>query len=329
MFTELEFQNFRNLKNASWSTSSVGAVFLGLNGQGKSNLLEALYVLASGHSYRTKKLSVAINFAEQSFHLKAKDLANNYYQVSAASWPSNRSEHRFNHRVVSLSSYAMHLPVSIFTAQDWEFFFGSPASKRDYWDNLLSQLNNTYYTTLSRYEGVLKQRNRLLKQIREGLARKSELTAWDQELIPLGDLLWQMRQELAENWRLKISNYYQKLSQNTDLVDLAYKPKRDTLNWGEDLLKRQNKDILLASTTVGPHRDEWEWLIRGRSAREFASQGEQRSLILAAKLLEIQELESQFGKPAILLLDDVFSELDENRQLALAELCRGRQTFLS
>jgi len=210
-----------------------------------------------------------------------------------------------------------------------ELVKGAPALRRNYLDSILIRLDKTYSHELNRYERTLKQRNALLKRINEGLSRKDELEIWDAELEKHALILWEKRTVLIKEIQSFFETKYRKISKKEDKVYLEYMPKKDTEDFSADLRRRWEKDIVIGSTTVGPHRDDFIVYLNDKEASEYASQGETRSLVLSLKFSEIKILEAKHNTNVTLLMDDVFSELDHIRQQALLDLSLSRQTFIT
>ena len=213
------------------------------------------------------------------------------------------------------------LPTVIFLPQDLHLFGGPPSERRRFLDQILAQVSHDYAEALHDYQRVMKQRNTLLRRIADQESKPSELDTWDGEIATLGSLLTVRRLELIETFGLTLRDEMAALGEDAKEVKFHYDRKgeqRDQQALAQELSARllhyRERDILLQSTSTGPHRDDWHLSVDGRSLITFASRGQQRTAVLALLFLEVSYLELRRGEKPVILLDDVFSELDDHHQ---------------
>ena len=228
------------------------------------------------------------------------------------------------------------LPTVTFLPQDLELFTGSPGHRRTFLDQLLCQVSPEYLQTLMQYQKILKQRNALLRKISEGIARRGDLAIWDEKAAESASIIILRRIELTEMLQCTLGQELQNLGEDWRDATIMYERKgttRDFEGVKEELLDLlshfQERDIVLRSTTIGPHRDDWKILVDERDIATFASRGQQRTAVLALLFLEVSYLELQRGERPVILLDDVFSELDEHHQQSLLKSLEGHQVIIT
>ncbi len=348
-FLSLYSYNFRNLAAGTLATPALINVFYGANAQGKTNLLEAFYYAACGLSHRTKneeelirlgckEMAVALDYRlEGSSHqLKLKR-----YAEQPAS--RGRKEISLDGAKIPPRLHYRASSVVLFAPEDLSMVKGEPALRRRYLDMQLSQTDPLYLDLLLRYNKVLQQRNKLLKELREAALPPSLLQPWDEEFCRLAAALVEKRVAAVAKLRDLAAAIYASLAGNGEALELSYQARVDredftTVRKGweaEDyaslLGKRQQEDIARGSTGLGPHRDELLLALGGAlSLRSFGSQGQQRSCALALKLAQLEYSREERGDYPVLLLDDVMSELDSQRREHLLRFIDGRvQTFIT
>ncbi len=343
--TNLTLTNFRSYRQLDLVLGPGLTVISGENGQGKSNLLEAVYLLAIGKSYRavTERDLVSWQAAE----------AGGYAIVAAAldgpqgplelrvgldcrEGSSTSKQVRVNGAPKRTSDLVGMMGAVLFAAEDIELVSGPPSGRRRYLDVLLAQVSRRYVQTLSRYHRVLAQRNTLLRAMREGRAREEELAFWDDALVKEGAVV------LSERWSSMTTladftaSAFQRLS-SQDVLSIAYvgtaaEPKDGD---GESVLREalrasRDQERARGMTVVGPHRDDLRLLLNGVEATRHASRGQARLAALAMRLGEARLLAERRGDQPLLLLDDALSELDERRrELVLEEACCYPQTIVT
>lgn len=378
--TKLQIENFRNYRNFShnFSADKNITVLTGLNGKGKTNLLEAIYVLSLGKSFRAVLQDDLIQWGTDYFRCRAnleKDDEKSELEVFYSVKPAHEKSFKINDVSVKNTEYIGHLLTVFFHPEDLNILYLSPILRRRYLDILLSQTDQSYLNALLRYRKLLKQRNALLKQIREVLfdeqnteKLEKDLEIWDSEIARFGTQIVMARLKFINFLSEKLADYYQKISKTKEKITLQYQcnlfcartqnPPHSTTSHHFDtlfttelgkisdtdlsghaadleklylkkLLDRRKAAIFQAKTITGPHRDDLVFFLNDKNILNSASRGEFRTLLLALKMAEIDFIRQKTGYSPLLLLDDVFSELDENRRLSLFSAIDGCQTIIT
>jgi len=328
MLLSLSQSGFRNLKEFSLEFKEGITVISGKNGCGKSNLLEAIHIICQGFSFRTKTLQEAINWNVSDFVLRAKTTdgeAAIQVDNSGAKGKLNGKEFR---RASVLFGTA---PLVFISPEDMQLARGGPEARRNFIDELLCFYKKSNLDLLRRYRRVLQQRNRWLKDNLEGSAVGGEylFDALTEQLASLAVLVWEERVFLCKILEPHINNFYQILSDNAEDIKFSYTRAMDKENFLKKLSEKINAEKATGTTLLGPHRDDIELLMHGHAMRDFGSQGQCRSIALAMKFASAEIIEVYSGANPILLLDDVFAELDRSRREALAKIVKQKacQTF--
>ncbi len=345
----MEIKGFRNLKKISLEFKEEFPIiaFTGVNGQGKTNLLEALFLMAISKSFRTNENEDLIGFDQDFCSVKA-DVVRGLRRVTDSFGEQGgdtfnlemivtrqppKKTLKVNGVVKKASDYIGHLNAVFFSPDDIGMIHLSPAVRRRYMDLLLSQLDRDYLEASLKYQLAIKQRNALLKQIADETADAGQLEVWDQQLAGFGLSIMEKRFGVIDKLNTEATRYYEKLSDEPDELKIRYQPSLEKVKTNEDYLtalqKSQKRDIMNGSTQLGPHRDDLVFFCNDHDMASFASRGEWRSLVLTLKFAEIDLLKEKNGFYPILLLDDVFSELDEKRQKYLFNIIKNTQTFIT
>ncbi len=314
--SQLVLYNFRSYEERRFDFSPEITVLSGSNGVGKTNVLEAVYVLLRGKSFR-----------DSDEHLRKYDTV--WWRVTGHLGDHEREvrfapeQSVYKQLIVDgvnrgRFSYKQQLPVVLFEPDDLLLIHGSPGMRRAYLDNLLISTLPSYRTNLSRYERALLQRNNLLKRNSSSEFLKDAVFVWDIALSEHGAKITEARLQLVDQLNEKLSQHYSNLSGGKDELRIEYTPThRDSHALVRELSKNLEKDALRGFTSTGPHRDDISFVLNGKDARTSASRGEIRTIVLALKYAELNLLKGLSDNNPLLLLDDVFSELDQDRQTAL------------
>lgn len=315
-------------------------LFLGENGSGKTNLLEAISLLSIAKSCRGKEDQDMVEWGA-SFYRICGQLTNRMgeslrLEVVTELAPRRRKAFFLNDIRTSPSSFVGILPTVTFLPQDLLLFSGPPAERRRFLDQLLCQVSSEYLTALLTYQKLLKQRNALLKRLGAGMESVDSLDPWDHELSLHGATVTLMRLELIGRLQMSIGQEIASLGETWNDITLLY--ERKTRECEQEALRvemlqllreTRPKDILLQSTGIGPHREDWQIATEGRSLPSFASRGQERVAVLALLLLQVSYMELRRGEKPVLLLDDAFSELDDAHQEALLQNIAGHQVLMT
>ncbi|WP_094602733.1 DNA replication and repair protein RecF [Sporomusa silvacetica DSM 10669] len=336
---QLVLHNFRNYVNIDINFTANINVFIGPNAQGKTNLIEALYLAAMGRSHRTNTDQELIRWDQSAASIEVvffrQDVENS---LKIKFITSQNKEILYNSHPLPVREIIGSLNAILFSPEDLLLIKGAPVLRRRFLDNEISQANPVYYRQLLNYNRILGQRNNLLKKIREGRAGTDLLFPWDEQLAKVAATITEKRLESVKKLTMLANLHHRKLTSNSENLTVNYylsgakKDKIDNLHrWYHGQFDQQRKqDILNGSTGIGPHRDDLIILVNGKNLRNFGSQGQQRTGVLAMKLAELEFIKSETGEYPILLLDDVMSELDAARRSELLLFIRERiQTFIT
>lgn len=338
----LSYQRFRNLEPVSFEPSPRATIAVGENGQGKTNLLEGLYLLATLKPLRANKLSELVRFGEASAKVTGRfSIAGAEREIAVEVIPGGRTAFVDGKRAQSLDSYFGGVSVVAFTPDDLAIVKGGPDGRRAFLDRSVFNVQPAYLDETREYQRALKSRNKLLKD----RAPMSHLQAWDTALARLGARLWVRRRALMEALGERARAAFQRIGRSPLEAHWSYEPAHlgeglrfetaSEAELQERLLERLDarlqRDAERGFTSVGPHADDVDITLGERPARAFASQGQCRALVLAWKVAEIEHLQLQNGFLPLLLLDDVSSELDPERNAFLMGYLAdsGAQTLLT
>ena len=342
--------NFRNYAQLEVNINSMINVIYGDNAQGKTNFLEGIYYAAFGFPCRTKHDEEIIRFGQQGFSTEV-EFSNNYgtNKIAVKRYQErnkNKKVISFNENILNAKEHYGLLNVVLFAPDDLLMVKGEPGLRRKFLDMEIAQINKYYYQLLVKYNKLLAQRNKFLKLNKENnKLNQDELKIWDDALASVAAEIYSIRQENLKTINLITTDIYHKLTGERENLSLSYVLKtaeeeahnKSTLSLAEitdfykhELQKRQKLDLLRGYTSIGPHRDDLLLQVDSNNLRAFGSQGQQRSAALSLKLAELEFIYQVKEEYPILLLDDVMSELDENRRQQLLKFIDGRvQTFIT
>ena len=311
----LYLRNFRNYTEAEAHFSPHLNVFYGDNGQGKTSLLEAIYLIASGRSFRTQHLNELIKEGASFFFIEARIVQSNVEQSLKLSFDgqarflqmSGNSYNTF-HPLLGL------LPSVLYTPNDMELISGSPSARRRFLNLHLAQSDPLYVHHLTRYWRAMKQRNCLLR-----MKKKEEIDCWEMEMAQSSAYLFKIRQEMLTELKEPLEHQSKILSSDKETHEIRFQPSTpsDPERYLKQLQKNRPREMDLGLTLTGPHRDDLSILIQGRPARLFASEGQKKTAIAALKMAEQRRLCNRIHAPAIMGIDDLGLHLDETRQILL------------
>lgn len=326
--SEIALQQFRSHHAVRYTLAPSLTLIVGQNGTGKTNLLEAIHVLYQGGSFRVGDRDMIEN--DQQWWRVDGVISGEPRQVRYQLGhhpPKQLAMHDTTKRFMHKDK----LPVVLFEPNDLLLIHGSPTRRRDALDTMLSALNPTYKATLGKYERALKQRNNALKS--PSAPVEDSLFSWDILLSDYGVEISLARQQLARDINSRIGGYYSAIAGSSHDVTVKYRTALgDTISTSRfmaGLREKQSLDLLRGTTSIGPHRDDMSFSIEGNDMNVNASRGEVRSALLALKLTYASLLEMVYNQLPLILLDDVFSELDNSRQMNLLHLLAEHQTIIT
>lgn len=322
----LKLRGFRNYIELELSFSPVLNLFVGENAQGKTNILEAIYLSALGISHRRATDAEMIHWDQTSAAIEISFISNGLDNLQQLHLFSNRQRQlKFNGYKAKLRQTSATLNTVLFSPEDLWLIKGAPAVRRRFLDNEISQANRTYYDNLLRYQHSLLQRNNLLKKIRLHAEHVAQLESWNQQIINLAAIITTKRMEVLKKLSMLANLMHRRLTNGHENLNITYTISQldqeynaqslNLLDWYYTKInENQAQDILYGNTSVGPHRDDITISLNNKSLKIYGSQGQQRTGALALKLAELEFIKSETGEYPILLLDDVLSELDCSRR---------------
>ena len=346
---KLQLVNFRNYDHCAVAFDKMVTVFYGKNGQGKTNLLESIFYSAFGLSHRTSKEDEMMKFsAEGMAVLLDFTKEDGTHSVKIKKYLDNGKFHKeikIDGRKTTAKDHYSFLNTVMFSPEDLQIIKGDPALRRRFMDMEISQTDPVYYELLVRYRRLLRQRNSLLKVIREQNQLQEQLVPWDEEISGIGSqILIKRLENLKKLKKISIPTFHN-ISDKSDSLEIKYEmkgnngetyyPEEESFQNVKDfyiksLKERRFKDIMQGSTGIGIHRDDFKTYINNADSKSFASQGQQRCCALALKLSQIEYVKEVSGEYPVLLLDDVMSELDSYRRSQLITFINDKvQTIIT
>lgn len=330
--------NFRNYNNINVNFNENINIFIGKNAQGKTNLLEAIYMCSTGRSFRTNRDKDIINFQKKEAYIGANILVGNFNKFIELKLDRERPKIiRVNkNELKNQKELYSGLSMVVFNPDDLKIVKDGPQERRNFIDQGISQLKPVYNHNLGRYSNVLFQRSKLLKSSK--FKRDiSLLDVFDSQLARLGTAIILERHSYIKALTDICKDVHNNLTHGKENIGIRYNSNVPILDNKLDmeknylkLLKDNNlRDIECGNTEIGPHRDDMQTLIDGKDVRIFGSQGQQRTIVLTLKLAEVELIKKDRGMYPVVLLDDVFSELDEERRKYLSKSFRDMQTFIT
>lgn len=327
----LELSNFRNYEKLNISFSPDVTILYGDNAQGKTNVLEALYIASTTKSQKGSKDKDMIKFNESESHIRMTVEDGDIERRIDMHLKSTKQKGVAIDGIPIRKASELYGIMNIisFSPDDLGIIKEGPAERRRFIDMELCQLDKLYMHNFSGYNRALDQRNNLLKQISFNAELKGTLNVWDEQLINFGEYLIEKRDLFIKEISDIASKIHSIITENKETLEIQYLPSTDKESFRNELLSSREKDIILKMTNIGPHRDDMVFMVNGQDARKYGSQGQQRTAALTLKLAEIELVKKKTGKNPVLLLDDVLSELDRNRQNKLLENISGVQTIVT
>ena len=327
----LKIKNFRNYENQEIDFDKNINIIYGNNGQGKTNLLEAIYICSIGKSYRTSREKEVIKFGEEftniELNVEKEDRKRN---IKVNISENNKNIILNNIKVKKFSEILGNLNIVMFTPDDIDIIKLGPTKRRKFLDIMISQLRPNYVNCLNLYKNTLEQRNEYLKQINNKIINDNMIEIWDEKLAEYGEKIYNYRNEFINKIKEKINNIQGKISEEKEFIEIEY--TSDCFDKKEYIKKLQfskDRDIIRGYTSKGIHRDDFTIYINKKELETYGSQGQQRSVVLSLKLCELEIIYEEIGEYPVLLLDDFMSELDENRRTKFIENIEKAQVIIT
>ncbi len=322
---------FRNYSDLYLEFDRGTNIFYGDNAQGKTNLLESIYVSGTTRSHKGSKDRELIKFGEEEAHIRTVvEKMEKEYQIDMHIKKARSKGIAINKVPIKKASELFGiLNIVFFSPEDLNMIKNGPAERRRFLDFELCQLDKVYLFQLMKYHKALAQRNKLLKDIQFRPDLRDTLPVWDMQLAEYGKKIIASRQNFVGRLNEIVHGIHKKISGGKEELFLSYEPDVEEMQFEEALVKNQEKDLKFGMTSVGPHRDDMCFLDHNIDIRRFGSQGQQRSCALSLKLSEIELVKSSIHETPVLILDDVLSELDSSRQNFLLNSIHDIQTVIT
>lgn len=327
----IELADFRNYESLNLTFDKGTNILYGDNAQGKTNILEAIYVVATTKSHKGSKDKDIIRFNKEEAHIRAyieKEEIETRIDMHLRSSKS-KGIAIDGQKIKKAAELLGLLNVVFFSPEDLGIIKNGPAERRRFVDMELCQLDSFYLYNLNHYNKIVNQRNKLLKDLYFNPSLKETLNIWDSQLISFGSKLIERRKIFIDQLNEIIYDIHKKLSGDKEELQIHYEPDVSIEEFEQKLAFNQERDIKLKQTCVGPHRDDFSFYVGDIDIRKFGSQGQQRTAALSLKLSEIELVKKITKDTPVLLLDDVLSELDANRQNYLLNNIGDIQTIIT
>ena len=327
----LELENFRNYQKLQIEFDPVSNILSGDNAQGKTNILEALYLCAVTKSHRGSKDRDMIAFGQEEAHIKCIVEKNGSPDRIDIHLKKNRNKGIAVNGVPlrRASDLFGTMNAVFFSPEDLSIIKKGPSDRRRFVDMELCQLDRLYTTYLTGYNHVIQQKNQLLKDIYGNPSLKDTLAVWNEQLVRYGTQLIRLRREFVEEMNPITNEIHKNLTCGRENLEIRYEPDVTEQLFEKALIQNEDREIRMKMSLIGPHRDDLAFLADGMDIRTFGSQGQQRTTALSLKLAQIAFMKKVRKDTPILLLDDVLSELDRSRQLQLMDSIRDIQTVVT
>lgn len=311
----IKLSNFRNYNKKEIKLHENINVFYGENAQGKTNIIESIFLCSIGKSFRTSKEKELIKFNEEKALIEINFQKSDRDGNIKIEIGDKKQIYLNGIKLKKLSELLGNINIVIFTPDDINILKGGPQNRRKFLDIMISQLRPNYMHILTLYLKTLEQRNNYLKQIKLENKDENLLDIWDEKLVDYGIKIYEYRKEFIEKIQNKIKNIHKEITENKEEIEIKYFSDANTRqNFINELKSRRKLDIIKGFTTKGIHRDDFIVYINGREVEIYGSQGQHRTAILSLKLSELQVIYDEIGEYPILLLDDFMSELDDKRR---------------
>lgn len=342
----IELHHYRNYESLQLQIGAGVNIFIGPNAQGKTNLLEAIHVLALTKSHRTSKDRELIAWNGQTAIIRA-DLERRYgnLKLELQLSPQGKKAKLNGLEQRKLSGFVGSLNVVLFAPEDLDIVKGAPGVRRRFMDMEIGQVHPGYLYDHQQYQRILQQRNNYLKTTNPSASQADLLAVWNEQLASYGVKMMQRRKNFIYHLQQWAEKIHSGITAGTEKLEVAYKPSFGYEGGGDGeaedatslfqqfmikLTQNKEQEFRRGMTLIGPHRDDLAFAINGKDVQSFGSQGQQRTAALSLKLAELELMREEIGEYPVLLLDDVLSELDQKRQTQLIETFQSRvQTFIT
>lgn len=329
--SSLELADFRNIASLHMEFSQGTNILYGENAQGKTNILESLYMLSTTKSHRGVRDRDMIRFGREESHIRSLIMKGGIdYRIDMHLRKNKSKGIAINgQRIKKASELIGILHIVFFSPEDLGIVKNGPAERRRFMDMELCQLDASYLHNLNQYNKTVENRNRLLRDIYMFPDLKETLDVWDAQLVSFGSKIIESRRRFILDLNGIVGEIHGKLSGGREHLSLLYEPNAAAEDLEERLRSSRERDIHMKTTSTGPHRDDFSFMDGEIDLRRYGSQGQQRTCALSLKLSEIDLVKKMIGHRPVLMMDDVLSELDSGRQNYLLNTIGGIQTFIT
>lgn len=327
----LEFKNFRNYRELFLQPDQGINVLYGDNAQGKTNILEGIFVCGTAKSHRGVRDAEMIRFGKEEAHICMKMRKEGIHHQIDIHLKKSRGKGAAIDGIPVKKASALYelLHLVLFSPEDLYMIKNGPGERRKFIDAELCQLDKVYLSVLSSYQKILQQRNKLLKDIQFAPSLLPTLDIWDEQMALCGEQIVRQRSSFLLELNQIVKEIHAELTGKKEKIEVVYEPNVKAGAFRKILQDGRKKDLMMRTSVFGPHRDDIRVMLDGVDIRHYGSQGQQRSAALSLKLSEIALIRQKTGDKPVLLLDDVLSELDRSRQKKLLGFIEDIQTFIT
>lgn len=325
----ISLKNFRNIKDINFSPDKEMNIICGENAQGKTNIIEAIWLLTGAKSFRSSKDSAFIKFGEKKAIISSVFISEDIEKEEKIEIGEKKSVLLNGKKISLASNIAGNFRAIVFSPNDLSIVENGPSIRRKFCDTAIGQLYPSFISILREYNRAVFQRNCIIKDYKYDASVSVMLDVFEKEIAEKGEKIILYRKRFIESLKNFLGSIYSEISGGREELEIEYIPSFSGENLEEELKKARKEDMNCGCTSLGPHRDDIEFRINGISARLFASQGQKRSIAIALKLSEAEVINKISGEYPVCLLDDIMSELDPLRQNYILNHIKGKQVFLS
>ena len=326
---KIEISNFRNIEKLILEPCNKVNVIWGENAQGKTNILEAIWIFCGAKSFRGSKDNELIKKDCDEALISLIFESEEIEKTASIKIKEKREAVLNNNKLKTASALAGKFNSIIFSPQDLRIVTDGPSVRRKFIDTAIAQIYPTYIEILRNYAKAVTERNQIIKNLKYDSTVSIMLDVFEEEIAKYGEKIIYLRKKYINEATSKIKAFYNGISSGKEKIEIFYKASWDKDNLLEALKKSRKEDMNFGFTSVGPHRDDIEFLINSMQARSYASQGQKRSIALSLKLSEAEIISEKTGEKPVFLLDDVMSELDVSRQDYILNHIKEMQTFIT
>lgn len=327
----IQLKNFRNYKLLDLELDKGTNIFFGDNAQGKTNILESAYLCGTSKSHKGSKDKEMISFEEDEAHIRMNIVKNDIsYRIDMHLRKNKAKGVAINGIPIKKAKELLGIVNMVFfSPEDLNIIKNGPGERRHFLDQELCQLDSIYLTNLANYNQIVSQRNKLLKDIALNPKLEDTLDVWDMQMVNYGRQVILKRKAFIEELNELLQSIHKNLTGGKEFLEIVYEPSQEENILEDAIQKNRQRDIVLKTTSSGPHRDDFCVKANGVDIRKYGSQGQQRTAALSLKLSEIYLVKKRIKDTPVLLLDDVLSELDSNRQTYLLDSIHDIQTMIT